>query len=372
MAASEEVYAKELFKLSKGYPLWQPEATEDDIEVELGDVGYLDKGCFCRLFNACRERDDPLNNKPHHVPDDFQKFTVEMQPKRNNNAVDPGAMISKSVKKLGGGASLLVYVFVISSHVLAVISCIHSHGAGAAFEFECVENQGAFLIVGSSAPREEFHQTRRMKSYMKKNIDSWYHYMSDVLGIERKLEDILFVKGWVKTTHWAVAAFVERARSAKVKVSGGFSPVAEGRLGFVVESAYSSVDHHTGPGTGQLFPQAQQMSPATGKKKKGKNREPPHQPTDAMARVELRPTQCIFLHYFKLKKRRLFPDKMYAAAELKDPPSSSDEDDYDFEETPVTTRVSLWPCILIAMANELARSALRSSGLRSGLHIEGS
>ena len=170
-----------------------------------------------------------------------------------------------------------------------------------------------------------------MKLYMKKNIDNWYHYMIDGLGIDRNLEEILFIKGWVKTTHWAVAAFVDRAKSAKVKVSGTFGPVAEAGAGFVVETSYSTVDDHTGPGG--RFPQVQSTS---SKKKKGKNREQ----TDAGSAVEPKPTQCIFLHYLKLKKRLLLPPKMYAAAEPRDP-SSPHEEEYDFEEAPVTRKVSI-------------------------------
>lgn len=110
MATSEDVYAKELFKCGKGYPLWQPESTEDDKEVELGDVGYLDKGCFCRLFNACRERDDPLNNKPSHVPQDFAQFSADLSPKKTNSAVGAGPLLSRSVKRLGGKAEVALCV----------------------------------------------------------------------------------------------------------------------------------------------------------------------------------------------------------------------------------------------------------------------
>ena len=113
MAASEDVYARELFKCGKGYPLWQPEATEDDVEVELGDVGYLDKGCFCRLFNACRSEDDPLNNKPSHVPDDFVPFTADLLPKKTHSAVGAGPLLSRSVKRLGGMAEVAVCALLV-------------------------------------------------------------------------------------------------------------------------------------------------------------------------------------------------------------------------------------------------------------------
>lgn len=329
MAASEDIYAKELFKCGKGYPLWQPEATEDDIEVELGDVGYLDKGCFCRLFNACRDENDPLNNKPSHVPDNFAQFTADLLPKKTHSAVDAGPLLSRGVKRLGGKADVTLCVAFIFSCSLPIVLCHNRYGGSAGFEFECADNQGACIVVGSPAPREEFHQTRRMKLYMKKNIDDWYRYMIDGLGIDRNLDDILFVKGWVKTTHWAVAAFVERAKSARVKVSGTFGPVAGAGVGFVVETSYSTVDHHTGPGA--RFPQPQ---PTGSKKRKGSREQ-----ADAGPKVEARPTQCIFLHYLKLRKRLLLPAKIEAAAEPKDPSSPPDDDDYDFEEAPITRKV---------------------------------
>ncbi|KAH9919622.1 uncharacterized protein B0H18DRAFT_937123 [Fomitopsis serialis] len=248
MAASEEVYAKELFKCGKGYPLWQPEATEDDIEIELGDVGYLDKGGFCRLFNALRDKEDPLNNKPQHVPDGFERFTIDMQPKRTPNAIGAGPLLSRTVKRVGGKAEAVV------------------HGAKAGFEFECVENQGACVVVGSSAARAELHQARRMKAYMKKNIDSWVYYATEVLGMDKRLDEVLFVRGWVKTTHWAVAAFVERAKNAKVSVSGGLGAIAEVGVGLVVETSSSSVDHHTGPGA----PRSRSRRPAPSAIRRGR------------------------------------------------------------------------------------------------------
>ncbi|TFY65309.1 hypothetical protein EVJ58_g2038 [Rhodofomes roseus] len=283
---------------------------EDDIEVELGDVGYLDKGGFCRMFNAMREKDDPLNNKPDNVPDDFEKFTIDMKPRRTNTAIDAGPLLSRTVKRVGAKTEAVV------------------HGARAGFEFECIDNQGACVVVGSSAARLEIHSARRMKGYMKKNIDSWVHYATETLGMEKKLDEILFVKGWVKTTHWAVAAFVDRAKNAKVSVSGGIGAMAEVGVGLLVESSSSSVDHHTGPGTRMV--QVPQISPKRNNKK-SKNREQP----EIVPKAELKANQCVFLHYFKMKRRLVLPPKIEAAAEPQDGSTFSDDDDYEFEEAPM-------------------------------------
>ena len=73
-------------------------------------VGYLDKGCFCRLFNACRDENDPLNNKPSHVPDNFAQFTADLLPKKTHSAVDAGPLLSRGVKRLGGKADVTLCV----------------------------------------------------------------------------------------------------------------------------------------------------------------------------------------------------------------------------------------------------------------------
>ncbi|TFY61169.1 hypothetical protein EVJ58_g4679 [Rhodofomes roseus] len=47
-----EVYAQQLYSRAWGYPLWEPEPSQTQGEVLIGDVGYLRYGGFYRLFNA--------------------------------------------------------------------------------------------------------------------------------------------------------------------------------------------------------------------------------------------------------------------------------------------------------------------------------
>lgn len=196
-------------------------------------------------------------------------------------------------------------------------------------DFECVDEQGACLIVGSDARREELHQRRQIENYMKSNIDSWLHYATDGLGLDLQLEDLLFVKGWAKTTHWAVAAFTDQSRSAKLHVSGAFGPVAKAGLGFEVCSNHHSAYHHVGP-TGR------QISGAGDNAEYERDDESPITTTN-----ERRVDQCIFLHYFKMKRRMFFfPSRIIAAGEHQDGSSSDGSDgDYDFIEAPRPQKV---------------------------------
>ena len=53
------IYAKQLFPLGHGYPLWMPDPDPSaSMSVEIGDVGWIDQGGFFQLFNVTRGEDD--------------------------------------------------------------------------------------------------------------------------------------------------------------------------------------------------------------------------------------------------------------------------------------------------------------------------
>ena len=66
------VYREQLSSLYHGYALWEPEPVTDLYDkVSIGDVGYVDRGFFYRMFNVTLPWDDPLINrfgedKPEH------------------------------------------------------------------------------------------------------------------------------------------------------------------------------------------------------------------------------------------------------------------------------------------------------------------
>lgn len=192
-------------------------------------------------------------------------------------------------------------------------------------DFECADEQGACLVVGSDARREELHQRRHIENYIKSNIDSWLRYATNDLGLELQLEDLLFVKGWAKTTHWAVAAFKDQGRSAKLRVSGSFGPIAMAGLGFEVSSSNCSAYHHVGP---------------AGRLHDGGGSNPGEDRGSRTSSGAHSPDQCIFLHYFKMKRRFLLPAKIVAAGERQDGSPSDDPDDaYDLMEAPLSEKV---------------------------------
>ena len=61
------IYATEMSTyVDGGYPLWCPEVTPTEGEVQIGDVGYVRKGAFIRLFNI-------NTSQPEHGVGDYWK-----------------------------------------------------------------------------------------------------------------------------------------------------------------------------------------------------------------------------------------------------------------------------------------------------------
>jgi len=107
MAATvpHRVYAQQLFKCGWGYPLWEPEPEEPRDEVLIGDVGYLEHGGFCRLFNAIKDRDDHIQTR--EFPPEFERFNPGPDPsssvRRKTNAVSEGPHASATVHRVEVG-----------------------------------------------------------------------------------------------------------------------------------------------------------------------------------------------------------------------------------------------------------------------------
>lgn len=64
-------YAQQLVGRGHGLPLWCP----DFGEHEIGDVGFVDRGQFHRIFNILAPWNDRLNQK-HGVPKDFKPLYI--------------------------------------------------------------------------------------------------------------------------------------------------------------------------------------------------------------------------------------------------------------------------------------------------------
>ena len=106
MTAAWDIYARRLMHLGYGHPLWGPEPCERFGEVRLGDVGYLQDGHFCFLFNAMCPADDPVNSQ-RGVPPNFVVFhPPDAVPIHRSHAITQTRLHSKSLRSVEIGTQL--------------------------------------------------------------------------------------------------------------------------------------------------------------------------------------------------------------------------------------------------------------------------
>lgn len=183
-------------------------------------------------------------------------------------------------------------------------------------------------MLGTPGVCTRVHQTQKMKTYMLKNLVRWHGMATQRLGLEIAAENMLFVRGYVKTTKWAMAAFWKDSRGVKASFNGGVDNYASVATGFGVTKKTTGIyGHRIGPdgrpwifGDMSVEPKTtshQHLSPPFEHTSRdnghGAHANEPHGTADEQ--VHYPPDQCIFLSYFKLKKRMLLPDKIQAAAE---------------------------------------------------------
>lgn len=130
---------------------------------------------------------------------------------------------------------------------------------------------------------------------MQKHHSSWCEFAFNQYGLTLKPEEIVLVRGWVKTSDWAVAAFLDRGTAHEVSFQADAGPFANAKFSVSRSGVTSSsVQHRTG-------------------------RTVEHDPEDEIAR-----DQCVFLSMYKMKRRYYLLPRVVAAAE----PTNDDARDY--------------------------------------------
>ncbi|KAH9889000.1 hypothetical protein C8Q73DRAFT_175835 [Cubamyces lactineus] len=282
METACKVYTKLMLQRGHGYPLWEPEPNEAG-EVLIGDVGYVLDGGFYRLFNATLAADHPVNAR-YGVPDGYQPFTYpEALLHRRPRILEPKPLCSKNVVAFSVEASADLG--------------FSNPGASGGVRFKCSDEQAAILVLKRPGNREVLHPCRDLTQYILSNHQSWYTFARDVFRLDIAEDDIIFVSGSIKTAEWALAAATHRAREGEVSFGGEFGPLAKATFSVPTTREMSmSLEHRTGPHSSALV---------------AGNEEPTYD-------------QCVFLHYYKLKRRKILAPKVIRAAggRLPSPPCS--------------------------------------------------
>ena len=167
--------------------------------------------------------------------------------------------------------------------------------------------------------------SQEFERYMLRHHDSWYEYAKNKLGLSIKHEDIVLVRGFVKNSRWTIATFLRgRSHTQEVTVSGKLASIAD------IEISYSSrEDIRYSPNSPRSGPperiKAISDCPLTSKLSTLSLAEPS---ADEGKVFTVPKDQCLFLNYYKVKRRWYKVPKEIRAAggsARRDDPRSGDE-----------------------------------------------
>jgi hypothetical protein len=179
-------------------------------------------------------------------------------------------------------------------------------GLKLSYRFQCESSQGAFLMLWDGATKSIVEQqSLQFESYMRDNHDGWAEFVTKRLGIKCRPEDIVLVRGTIKTSCWTVGAFLGcKTRNHGVTLDGKLGPLVD--VGFTYHGSQSST---TAPVTLRSGPKSRIVSSRTTPiRLLGSTLDAFD---DHRSPVK---DQCIFVNYYKMKKRLLLPRRLEAAA----------------------------------------------------------
>ena len=183
-----------------------------------------------------------------------------------------------------------------------------SGGAGISFKYK--RDVGAFLILETPAVTTHIQSKRRIVTYMTKHFDSWMRLANDETELDLAEDAIYFVSGTTMTRSWLVTAFQSNMYSGKK----GYVSCDLGNL----SGANISMSIEQGTVTSPEY----KFGPSASSSKNSVR-------TSITSSSDLgnEPDQCIFIHYYKMKKRFVWKRPMKAAAGPDVLPDQEDEDD---------------------------------------------
>jgi hypothetical protein len=176
-----------------------------------------------------------------------------------------------------------------------------------------VRDKGGLLLLHDTATQEIFHRYYKViTDYMHKHHQSWYLFALSK-GLEIPPEDIILVRGFVKTSQWTVAAFVEAAAAQEICFQAQTGPAALSMSISLSNDTTTSPEYRTG----------------ITKSKRAAENGGSAQETDIVTMDEpLIKDQCVFISRYKIRYRK-FPWKKIEAAGMNSGDDKRDEPEED-------------------------------------------
>ncbi|KAI0750127.1 hypothetical protein C8Q80DRAFT_1269887 [Daedaleopsis nitida] len=233
MAHAWDLYAKGLMPLGYGYPLWGPEPDPTYGEVRLGDVGYIQDGHFCFLFNAMRDAGDPINKDG--VPDPFEAFTPPVSTTIHRpDEITQSQLHSRSLQSISvstTASARCVSGGSFNDEANEERSSELGAAATAGLRFQCSEETGALLMLKQPAHKTYLNCAVHIRQYIRNHLSSWCDFANQIRGIGLQEKDIIFISGHTKTSVWAEAAFHHSNSNGELVIGGScFVPSVSGEF----------------------------------------------------------------------------------------------------------------------------------------------
>jgi hypothetical protein len=268
--------------------------------IQLGDVGYIRKGCFHLLFSASHPFDE--RQLGVDVPRTFKQ--LDIGPIFNTQPREPGYLSAGGVReaetpRLTPSKSDIPYVRSVAS-VSSGISYVCSRilEPGSSFSFKLTEDQGAALVTKYRTYSEDIQRMGVFEKYTKDHYDSWVTFARKT-GHGNDINPVL-VTGVDMTKDFAMISY---SNNGSDKLTSKFTTLAPGTgSAWGVWRTTGSVYKNCGPNLSRPPSPTQTVAPT------------PPGTGNAETVLDDGYNQCVFIRYYTMHKRLGFPKFIKAAA----------------------------------------------------------
>ncbi|EKM51722.1 uncharacterized protein PHACADRAFT_262040 [Phanerochaete carnosa HHB-10118-sp] len=224
LPAPYKIFSSSLSSLQEGHALWYPEPHESG-EPQIGDVGFLLRGAFIRLFNLDTSLPERKVSFWHTTFEDIEPLPPRaFQIDRRHRPLVPDSYRSHGVENT-------------RVHSSEDINAGNNISATLNTEYTCRAAHGAVLQLSSEAHPETIFESRELKKYIVRNHDKWFAYTMGELGQAIEPADLVMVSGWVKTeADWATATFSNMSTSTIASLEGRVGDIG----GFDTDTSHTS------------------------------------------------------------------------------------------------------------------------------------
>ena len=283
------------------YETTREPAPLDYTRIQLGDVGYVRRGCFNLLFSAGR----PLGERKlgEDVPLTFEPLTVG--PVINVQPRLPGYLSTNTVIETGVslGASVCAIPYVRSAAPASPSNpdlCSRMLEPGFNISFQLTEKQGAALVTKYPTYREDIRREQVFEEYTKRHYDSWVEFIHGI-GDGNDLTPVL-VTGVDTTRDFAMMSYSNNGvcKSVEFTISAPGAASASVSAWGLWRTEGSVVHTNCGPQP-RCPPSSSQTTNLI---------------SSGSSHTETTPdgyNQCVFVRYYTMRKRPLLAPRVIKA-----------------------------------------------------------